>query len=160
MKTSLRKPVALLVLLGVLAVLAWGLWQATRPAPELLQGQMEARETDIAGKVTARVLDVAVREGERIERGALLVRLDSPEVRAKLQQATAAEQAAQADGRPRLAQLQQRLHVRQALDVQAGLTLVVCLPSLASSAACCSKSAMRYSTSACLRGEKPIIGHS
>ncbi len=96
MKTSLRKPVALLVLLGVLAVLAWGLWQATRPAPELLQGQMEARETDIAGKVTARVLDVAVREGERIERGALLVRLDSPEVRAKLQQATAAEQAAQA----------------------------------------------------------------
>ena len=45
MKTSLRKPVALLVLLGVLAVLAWGLWQATRPAPELLQGQMEARET-------------------------------------------------------------------------------------------------------------------
>lgn len=96
MKTSLRKPVALLVLLGVLALLAWGLWQATRPAPELLQGQMEARETDIAGKVTARVLEMAVHEGERIEPGALLVRLDSPEVRAKLQQASAAEQAAQA----------------------------------------------------------------
>lgn len=96
MKTSLRKPIALLVLLGVLALLAWGLWQATRPAPELLQGQMEARETDIAGKVTARVLEVAVHEGERIESGALLVRLDSPEVRAKLQQASAAEQAAQA----------------------------------------------------------------
>lgn len=96
MKTSLRKPLALLVLLGVLALLAWGLWQATRPVPELLQGQMEARETDIAGKVTARVLEVAVQEGERIEPGALLVRLDSPEVRAKLQQASAAEQAAQA----------------------------------------------------------------
>lgn len=96
MKTSLRKPIALLVLLGVLALLAWGLWQATRPAPELLQGQMEARETDIAGKVTARVLEMAVHEGERIEPGALLVRLDSPEVRAKLQQASAAEQAAQA----------------------------------------------------------------
>ncbi len=96
MKTALRKPLALLVLLGVLALLAWGLWQATRPVPEQLQGQMEARETDIAGKVTARVLEVAVREGERIEPGALLVRLDSPEVRAKLQQATAAEQAAQA----------------------------------------------------------------
>ena len=96
MKTALRKPVALLVLLGVLALLAWGLWQATRPAPEVLQGQMEARETDVAGKVTARVLEVPVHEGQTIAAGALLVRLDSPEVRAKLQQATAAEQAAQA----------------------------------------------------------------
>ena len=96
MKTALRKPLALLVLLGVLALLAWGLWQATRPAPEILQGQMEARETDVAGKVTARVLELPVHEGQTIAAGALLVRLDSPEVRAKLQQATAAEQAAQA----------------------------------------------------------------
>lgn len=99
MKSSLHKFLALLALLLLLAVLAWGLWQATRPMPELLQGQMEARETDVAGKVTARVLDVAVREGEQIEPGALLVRLDSPEVRAKMAQAQAAEEAAQAVAR-------------------------------------------------------------
>lgn len=96
MKASVKRSLGLAVLLLLLVLLAWGLWQATRPQPEVLQGQMEARETDIAGKVTARVQDVLVQEGDHIEAGALLVRLDSPEVRAKLAQASAAEEAAQA----------------------------------------------------------------
>jgi predicted negative regulator of RcsB-dependent stress response len=49
MKTSLRKPVALLVLLGVLALLAWGLWQATRPAPSCCKARWKrARPTSPA----------------------------------------------------------------------------------------------------------------
>lgn len=99
MNPRLRRPLALLTLLVVALLLAWGLWQATRPPPELLQGQMEARETDVAGKVTARVEEVLVHEGDTIEPGALLVRLDSPEVRAKLAQASAAEEAARAVAR-------------------------------------------------------------
>lgn len=94
MNPRLHRPLALLTLLAVALLLAWGLWQATRPPPEVLQGQMEARETDVAGKVTARVQEVLVNEGDRIEAGTLLVRLDSPEVRARLEQASAAEQAA------------------------------------------------------------------
>lgn len=96
MTPFLRKTLAFVLLLLLLAGLGRGLWQATRPVPVLIQGQMEARETDIAGKVTARVEEVLVREGDQVTPGTLLVRLDSPEVRAKLAQASAAEDAARA----------------------------------------------------------------
>jgi HlyD family secretion protein len=96
MSAKTRQLIAIAAALLVLALLAWGFWRASQPAAEVFQGQMEARETDVAGKVTARIAEVAVKEGDRIQAGALLVRMDSPEVRAKLAQATAAEQAAQA----------------------------------------------------------------
>ena len=94
MKTSTVAATALG--LGVVALLVWGLWAASRPMPEALQGQMEARETDVAPKITARITAVPVREGQRIEAGALLMRTDSPEVRAKMEQAQGAQAAAQA----------------------------------------------------------------
>ena len=94
MKTSTVAATALG--LGAVALLVWGLWAASRPMPEALQGQMEARETDVAPKITARITAVPVREGQRIEAGALLMRTDSPEVRAKMEQAQGAQAAAQA----------------------------------------------------------------
>lgn len=92
-KTAITALAALTVAAGVTA---WGLWAASRPAPEVFQGQMEAQETDIAPKVSARVLDVLVNEGDPVSVGMPLVRLDSPEVTAKLAQATAAQEAAKA----------------------------------------------------------------
>ena len=94
MKTSTVAATALG--LGAVALLVWGLWAASRPMPEALQGQMEARETDVAPKITARIAEVLVREGDKVQPGTPLLRLDSPEVAAKLAQATAAQQAAQA----------------------------------------------------------------
>ena len=91
-----RHLIAMALALFVLALLVWGFWRASQPPPEVFQGQMEARETDIAGKVTGRIAEVLVKEGDRIQAGALLIRMDSPEVAAKLAQATAAQQAAQA----------------------------------------------------------------
>ena len=87
--------------LGVLALalvsaLAYGFWRASRPAPDFFQGQMEALETDVAPKITARIAEVLVREGDRVQPGTPLLRLDSPEVQAKLAQATAAQEDAQA----------------------------------------------------------------
>lgn len=81
---------------AVVALLAYGVWRASQPPPAVFQGQMEARETDIAPKVTARISEVLVQEGDQIAAGATLMRTDSPEVAAKLAQATAAQQAAQA----------------------------------------------------------------
>ena len=81
---------------AVVALLAYGVWRASQPPPAVFQGQMEARETDIAPKVTARIAEVLVQEGDQIAAGATLMRTDSPEVAAKLAQATAAQQAAQA----------------------------------------------------------------
>ncbi|MBF5007723.1 HlyD family secretion protein [Diaphorobacter caeni] len=91
-----RPLVAIVVVLLVIALVAWGFWRAAQPAPAYFQGQMEAREADIAPKVTARIAKVLVKEGQQIKPGELLVEMDSPEVRAKLTQAEAARDAAQA----------------------------------------------------------------
>ena len=80
----------------MVGLIAWGFWTASQPSAPYFQGQMEARETDVAGKVTARVAKLHVREGQTIQAGELLVELDSPEVQAKLAQAQAAKDAAQA----------------------------------------------------------------
>lgn len=91
-KTLLSTLVVALLVSG----LAYGLWRASQPPPEVFQGQMEALETDIAPKVTARISEVLVKEGDPVVAGATLMRTDSPEVAAKLAQVTAAQQAAQA----------------------------------------------------------------
>jgi HlyD family secretion protein len=57
---------------------------------------MEARETDIAPKVTGRIAQILVKEGDRIEVGSLLLRIDSPEIAARQAQASAARDMAQA----------------------------------------------------------------
>ncbi len=86
----------LLVGLLLLAFVAWGFWRAAQPPAPYFQGQMEARETDVAPKVTARIARILVQEGQQIQPGELLIEMDSPEVRAKMAQAEAARDAAQA----------------------------------------------------------------
>ena len=85
-----------LVTIGAVAVLGLGLWKAQPPGAEAFQGQMEVQEVDVASKVSARIADILVKEGDVITVGSPLIRLDSPEVTAKLAQATAAQEAAQA----------------------------------------------------------------
>lgn len=97
MKQQTWRSLGLALMAGAaLAALGYGFWRAAQPAPVFFQGQMEARETDVAPKITARIAEVLVREGDKVQPGTPLLRLDSPEVAAKLAQATAAQQAAQA----------------------------------------------------------------
>ncbi len=97
MKQQTWRSLGLALMAGAaLAALGYGFWRAAQPAPVSFQGQMEARETDVAPKITARIAEVLVREGDKVQPGTPLLRLDSPEVAAKLAQATAAQQAAQA----------------------------------------------------------------
>lgn len=92
-----RKPVVLAAIAIVLLLLiVWGFWKASQPPAPFFQGQMEAKEADIAPKVTARISQLHVTEGQKIAVGDLLVEMDSPEVQAKLAQAQAAKEAAQA----------------------------------------------------------------
>lgn len=91
-----RSFLAMVVVGLVILLVVWGFWRAAQPAPAYFQGQMEARETDIAPKVTARISKVLVKDGQKIQPGDLLIEMDSPEVRAKLEQAEAAREAAQA----------------------------------------------------------------
>jgi HlyD family secretion protein len=91
-----RRTLAGLLLLAVLGFLAWGLWQAFQPQVLPLQGQMDAQEINISSKVPGRVGRVLVKPGQSVQAGEVVFELDSPEVQAKLTQAHAAQDAAQA----------------------------------------------------------------
>lgn len=83
-----------LVLVAVL--IGIGLWLASRPAPEPLQGEVEAEEINIATKTLARVDHLRVDEGDRIRQGQVLATLSAPEVANGRQQAQAALDSARA----------------------------------------------------------------
>lgn len=62
----------------------------------VVQGEVEASEARVSGKLTARVKEILVSEGDTVSAGQALMILDSPEIEAKYKQATAAEAAAKA----------------------------------------------------------------
>ena len=64
--------------------------------PELIQGQVEASEYRVSSKVPGRILEIRVKEGDYVKVGDTLAILDAPEVRAKMEQAQSAENAAAA----------------------------------------------------------------
>ena len=97
--TTLRKTVLALALLAVAGTIGYGLWRAAAPPPVVLQGQMEAQETDVAPKVAGRNGQVLVQEGQQVRSGDALIRMDSPEIEAKVAQAQAARDAASAVAR-------------------------------------------------------------
>jgi HlyD family secretion protein len=77
-----------------LLVLACG--PARPPQPTVLTGLVDATEIDVASKVPGRVRGLAVREGDHVVAGARLATVESEEIAAKIDQATAAIAAAQA----------------------------------------------------------------
>lgn len=91
-----RKILTALVLLGVAALIAYGLIQAGKPQPLQFQGQLEADQIAVAPKVTGRVLKVLVTEGQTIAAGTRLIEIDAPEIEAKAAQVGAVRDAAQA----------------------------------------------------------------
>ena len=87
---------AFLTLLGVVAVVAVAGFFALRKGPEIVQGQAEATEYRVSSKVPGRILEFRVKEGQRVRAGDTLAILEAPDVQAKLEQARAAQAAAQA----------------------------------------------------------------
>jgi len=87
---------ALLCVLALVVFIGIGLWLAHKPVKAPLQGQFEANTLNITSKITARISTQAVHEGDSVTQGALLITLDSPELRAKQAQAEAASSAAKA----------------------------------------------------------------
>ncbi len=91
--TRLLRTAVMLAILVVVIVLGW---IAVRPTPDLVQGEFEATEVRVAGKIPARIEEIHVREGDTVRCGDLLVSLSSPEIEAKLDQAEAVHAAATA----------------------------------------------------------------
>ncbi len=64
--------------------------------PEVMQGQVEVSEYRVSSKVPGRILELRVKEGDFVKAGDTLAIIDAPEVRAKMEQARGAEDAASA----------------------------------------------------------------
>ena len=92
-KSSLYPLVGVALLLTAVLLLTWHFQE---PALEFIQGEVEAKEVDVSSKVPGRISKILVKEGSSVNRNELLAVLEFPEIQAKLEQADAARDAAQA----------------------------------------------------------------
>ncbi|MGN1212085.1 MAG: biotin/lipoyl-binding protein, partial [Candidatus Cryptobacteroides sp.] len=83
---------ALIAIVLIVAVIGYFV---SRPKPVVIQGEVEATEYRVSGKVPGRVERFMADEGMMVHKGDTLVEIDSPEVKAKLAQAVALRNAAQ-----------------------------------------------------------------
>ncbi|MDE6340440.1 MAG: biotin/lipoyl-binding protein, partial [Muribaculaceae bacterium] len=84
------------LIIFILAALAIVGFICLKPGPDTVQGQGEATEIRVSGKLPGRVEEIYVEEGQHVKAGDTLVRIVSTLVEAKLEQAKAMESAAQA----------------------------------------------------------------
>ncbi|MGN0281071.1 MAG: HlyD family secretion protein [Prevotella sp.] len=87
---------AVLGFTAVVAVVAIIGFFALGQKDETIQGQVEVTEYRVSSKVSGRILELRVKEGDYVKVGDTLAILDAPEVRAKMSQAQGAEDAATA----------------------------------------------------------------
>lgn len=87
---------ALLLIISIVGVVALcGVLSVSRP-DTTIQGEVEVDEYRVSGKVPGRILKILVEEGQNVKAGDTLALIEAPDVQAKLQQAQAAEDAADA----------------------------------------------------------------
>ena len=87
---------AIFGLLAVVIIVALIGFFALGRDPEVMQGQVEVSEYRVSSKVPGRILELRVKEGDYVKVGDTLAIIDAPEVRAKMEQARGAEDAASA----------------------------------------------------------------
>lgn len=85
--------VALVTILIVISVVGY---LVSRPQPVVIQGEAEATEYRVSGKVPGRIEEFRALEGQWVHKGDTLVIIDSPEIRSKIREANAARDAATA----------------------------------------------------------------
>jgi HlyD family secretion protein len=93
------KGAAVLVLLIALSVaVTWGGLHrgGVTSKPVSVTGTIEATQVDVSVKITGRIVERLVKEGDRVTRGQVLVRLDDSELAADVKRQEAALRAAQA----------------------------------------------------------------
>jgi HlyD family secretion protein len=93
LRTGLIALIVVIVLIFIIGLII------NRPEPIIIQGEADASEIRISGKITGRVKEFKVEEGAQVKIGDTLVVIDSPELAAKIEQANAAENAAQAQNK-------------------------------------------------------------
>lgn len=95
-KSLLAGLAVVIATVGVIAVV--GLI-AIRPEKEMIMGEVDAAEYRVSNKVPGRIDTLYVKEGDRVRAGDTLAHIASPQVDAKMLQAEAARNAADAQSR-------------------------------------------------------------
>lgn len=120
-KRRIPKPVLILGAIALLAGIGYGVYRVFfyHPEPDglFLSGRIEGYETDVSAKIGGRIDKVAVREGDIVKPGQLLIQIDDSELRAQRQGSAARVRAAQ----EKLERARQQLPVLQAQLQQANL---------------------------------------
>lgn len=93
-KSAVIKVVGITILILLFGLIAFGLWKSYQPQQVELQGRVEAETIHVSTKVPSRIEEVYVHDGDKVKKGQQLVRLFSPEIEAKKQQALASLQSA------------------------------------------------------------------
>ena len=95
-KKSYNLVIGIAALIAIILVIAIVGYFVSKPKPLVIQGEAEASEYRVSGKVPGRIEELYVKEGQMVHKGDTIAFIDSPEVRAKLIQANAAKNAAAA----------------------------------------------------------------
>ena len=93
LRTGLFALIVVIIIIFIIGLIV------NRPEPTVIQGEAVASEIRISGKVPGRIKQFVKEEGSWVHAGDTLVLIDSPELTAKLEQANAAENAAQAQNK-------------------------------------------------------------
>ena len=81
-------------ILAVLIFIGYAIWIVGRPVPLEVQGEVEATQVKVASKLVGRIDSLLVHKGDDVTPGTLLFTIHSPELDAKLLQASAVRKAA------------------------------------------------------------------
>jgi HlyD family secretion protein len=95
-KKSYNLVIGIVALIAIILIIALIGYFVSKPKPLVIQGEAEASEYRVSGKVPGRIEEFFVKEGQMVHKGDTIAFIDSPEVRAKLIQANAARNAAAA----------------------------------------------------------------
>lgn len=90
---------AVVIVLLLVAALAVAGFLFIKQEPDTIQGQADATEVRISGKLPGRIVTIYVEEGQRVKAGDTLVHIHSSLADARMEQARAAESAASATNR-------------------------------------------------------------
>ena len=88
---------AAIVAISTAVIVGLSLWYLVQPQPLLVQGEADATRIDIAARIDGRIGQRPVSRGDNVKARQLLVSIDNPELRMKLNEAEAARLVAVAD---------------------------------------------------------------
>lgn len=95
-KKSYNLVIGIVALIVIILLIALVGYFVSKPKALIIQGEAEATEYRVSGKVPGRIEALFVKEGDMVSKGDTVVFIDSPEVRAKIEQVTALKNAAEA----------------------------------------------------------------